>query len=112
MGDYVECTSNPSQVWDKEAGVCSHQTPNHYLIKMLPRIINLSQFQLALGHIQHVPRARRKTPEVVSPGCDCGRKQPSGCVGVRPGFEEPESKYISHIRIFLTLFMILYPLFV
>jgi len=77
MGDYVECTSNPSQVWDKEAGVCSHQNPNHYLTKMLLGIINLSHFQLALSHIQHVPRASRKTLKWRVLG-DC-RKQPTGC---------------------------------
>lgn len=79
MGDCVECTSNPSQVWDKEAGVCSHQNPNYYLIKLLPGVINLSHFRLALGHVQHAPRARKKTlMQKVMGGC---RKQFSGCRG-------------------------------
>lgn len=88
MGDCVECTSNPSQVWDKEAGVCSHQNPNYYLIKLLPGVINLSHFRLALGHVQLVPRVREKTL--------CRKSWvvvESSLVGVevRPGSEESES---------------------
>ena len=47
------------------------------LTKLLPGIINLSHFQLALGHIEHVPRVRRKTLRWRVLG-DC-RKQSSGC---------------------------------
>ena len=114
MGHRVEYISDPSQVWDEGAGVCSTGYSN-----IVNKGLAISRGKksvallVALCHVQPCSKARKKTSgresSVIVVGSFVG-------VEVKPDFEGQESKY-TRVRIFFGIvrsfnMSIHYPLFV